>query len=209
MLPYIAFIAVLLAMIITYDKAILHISLNKFHTGVSDVFFKYFTYAGNGVMIAFAVVILLFINYRFAVGLTIAGISTGVVIQFLKRMVFVDYHRPKYFFENIYQSYDLYIVSGTQPALHHSFPSGHSAAAFTLYFFLALLVKNKLLIAVFFAFAALAAYSRVYLSFHFTQDILAGSVIDVLIAYGAYLLINKLKHAAFNDSLLKLITKNS
>ena len=80
-----------------------------------------------------------------------------------------------------------------------SFPSGHATTAFTLFTCLALIVPNKLLKILFFAIAALAAYSRIYISQHWLVDIFAGSIIGVTIATGFYFIF--IKSSSFSDKL--------
>lgn len=73
----------------------------------------------------------------------------------------------------------VHVVEGVEMNHYLSFPSGHSTAAFTLFFSLALINLNKKLGVLYFVLAFIAAYSRIYLSQHFPEDILAGSLIGV------------------------------
>jgi len=76
--------------------------------------------------------------------------------------------------------------------MYNRFPSGHSATAFSLFFMLTLALKGKKagMPLLFFGLAAYAGYSRIYLGLHFTQDVLAGSAIGVLITFLCYRLLN-------------------
>jgi membrane-associated phospholipid phosphatase len=73
---------------------------------------------------------------------------------------------------------------GERPLDHFSFPSGHTMGAFG--FFLILnhfMPANKWYISlIFFLLACACAYSRIYLGQHFFSDVLAGSIIGVLIS---------------------------
>ncbi|HKL33108.1 MAG TPA: phosphatase PAP2 family protein, partial [Tangfeifania sp.] len=59
--------------------------------------------------------------------------------------------------------------------------------AFSVFFFLALILKSKPLKLSMFLLAIVVAYSRVYISQHFLIDITAGSAIAVLIMFFTYL----------------------
>ena len=74
--------------------------------------------------------------------------------------------------------------------VHHynSFPSGHTLAAFACYGFFALIVRMPLFKFVFFLIAFLVGYSRIYLSQHFLQDVIAGAALGTLVASLGYYL---------------------
>jgi membrane-associated phospholipid phosphatase len=61
-----------------------------------------------------------------------------------------------------------------------SFPSGHSAAAFGLFSFLAVILPNKRFGIFLFLMALCAGYSRIYLAQHFFADVYVGSIIGTL-----------------------------
>ena len=63
----------------------------------------------------------------------------------------------------------------------HSFPSGHSQAAFTLATIASLLVPKYWYL--FFTLAILTAIERMYAGCHFPSDVFAGAIIGMLIAY--------------------------
>ena len=65
-----------------------------------------------------------------------------------------------------------------------SFPSTHSAFAFAAS--TAVFLNNKKAGAAAFVFAALSAFSRLYLFLHFPTDVLAGTALGVLTGFAAY-----------------------
>lgn len=74
----------------------------------------------------------------------------------------------------------------------YSFFSGHSSNSFALAFFFSLIFKEvKRLMPLLFSFAALIAYSRVYLGVHYPLDILCGALAGIVMAYLVYSLVNK------------------
>jgi len=158
--------------LVTLNKVDLQIILNNINNGFLDFFFKYCTLLGSGwfalILIA---VILVFINIRLSLLLTIANITTGLFVQGLKKIIFEDSFRPAALIKN------LHFVQGVDIHLYNSFPSGHTATAFALFFALSLLTQSLLAKWFFFILALLIGYSRIYLSQHFLIDVLVGSII--------------------------------
>jgi membrane-associated phospholipid phosphatase len=104
---------------------------------------------------------------------------SGGTAQLLKRFVFSDALRPSAFMVDS----DLHFVEGVQLHAHHSFPSGHTTAAFAFFGFAALFLsrRNPLLQVTFAVSAALVGYSRMYLSQHFLEDVVVGMAIGTII----------------------------
>jgi membrane-associated phospholipid phosphatase len=65
---------------------------------------------------------------------------------------------------------------------NNSFPSGHTATAFTGFCSLALFSRKAAAQAFFAIVAAMVGYSRMYLGQHFMTDVLAGAVIGTAVA---------------------------
>lgn len=185
-------------------KAATHLEFNSFHSHFFDVFFSYVTHLGDGFTLSLVVIMLLTVKFRYALMVGISNIIASLITQSLKHTVFSNVVRPKKFFEGMY---DIYLVPGIDNHLYYSFPSGHSTCAFSLYFALALIVKNKILKFVFFLTALLAGYSRIYLSQHFFEDVYAGSLIGVSISGLTYYVINTMQKNALDNSLITVFKK--
>jgi len=155
-------------------------------------------------MVLLTVIILMAVKYRYAVIVGLSNIIASIITQALKQTVFNDVVRPKKFFEGIQE---LYFVPGVENHLYFSFPSGHATCAFSLYFALALLVKNKALELSLFFVALLVGYSRIYLSQHFFEDVYAGSLIGISITFIVYYLIQKSNRNWMNGSLITSFKK--
>ena len=175
------FIAMLIAWIVfgaiiisITDQEPLHLYLNNFNHPYFDVFFKYGTHLGDGIFAAIIVALGFIYRVRFGVIGFIGLISASVVTQILKRQVFDDHLRPSKVFE---QMADVHFIDGVNLHTNFSFPSGHSTAAFTTFFFLALIARKPMLQVALFTAGLLVAFSRVYINQHFFEDIYVGSII--------------------------------
>ena len=68
-------------------------------------------------------------------------------------------------------------------AAHHSFPSGHTADIVTSAVFMALLIRNRALAALFVVWALALALSRLALAKHYPSDALVGAAIGLAACY--------------------------
>lgn len=156
----------------------LHRLANAWHAPLLDAFMARITHLADG-LVPTALALLLW-WWRDLRSFLLMGLSCGVsalITQFLKRSVFPDMDRPAKFRDELA---GLPWVEGVELHNHFSFPSGHSTAAWAMCFSLAVLAGRSSWSFAFGLFAAVLAYSRVYLSQHFTVDVLAGAVIGVL-----------------------------
>jgi membrane-associated phospholipid phosphatase len=202
-LPYLFFIIVSMIVLSIFGKMDVHIFINRWHSSFSDVFFKYYTHTGNGIFAAFISIILLFVKYRYAIVSALSATLSGIIIQLFKLLVFKDSYRPVLYFKTFYTGdYQLHLVPGVEPGNLYSFPSGHSATAFAIFFLLAVIIKTKYLKFLLFIIAFFSAFSRVYLSWHFLGDIAAGSIIGVLFTLVIYWLISRSKTPWLDKSII-------
>lgn len=101
----------------------------------------------------------------------------------MKHGPFSGMDRPSAFKE---QLGNLHWVEGLQLNVHFSFPSGHTAAVYSMCLASTVLVGRKGWGVWFALLAALIAYSRVYLNQHFALDIWAGNVIGSAVTWSTY-----------------------
>jgi membrane-associated phospholipid phosphatase len=181
---------VLISLVLVYEKSNIHIFINQYHHPAADFFFKYITHMGDGLFAALLMLFFLFIKFRYSLMQLIAFVMAGVGAQVLKRVVFPDVARPARYFEN---TYDLHFVEGVKIYKNFSFPSGHTATAFALFFCLIFTTQNRSLQFLYLLLAYLVGYSRIYLSLHFLPDIIAGSLIGILSAATSVLIFNHWK----------------
>ncbi len=206
-IPYVLFFIVLLAAIVQYPKAELHLVMNKNHSAFADWFFSAWTELGGILITGLFILFMFFYRYSITAYLAVSQII-GFVISSLAKYVFGEL-RPVYYFSHHFPEVTLPIVPGVAMYTNPSFPSGHTVNAFILFFGLSLCVKNKWIKLLFFASAALVGYSRVYLSQHFAIDILAGSLIGVLSAGINFPLLVILSGKWKKQSLTDVFLKNN
>ena len=148
----------------------------------ADFIFSYITYLGDGA-IWVVVAILFFIYRRNKFPMLIAAILVSTLItQVTKKYLLPAVPRP---IAAIADLGSIHTVTGIEVHAAHSFPSGHTATAFTIYLLACLLIRNKWIIPIGFMYALLVGYSRVYLAQHFPLDIGGGmltAVITILVS---------------------------
>lgn len=191
--------------LIQFSKADIHLFINSYHNTIADSFFKYVTYLGEGWLFFLAIPFFVFASWRMGLVIAFAGLFTAFFSGFFKNVLFAGSPRPIEFFRGLH---DLYLIQGVEMNHWNSFPSGHTMAAFALYFALALLVKRNGLSLLFFAIAFLVGYSRMYLSQHFLVDVVAGAGLGIICASLAYLAALKLPWKQLDSNALNLFRNN-
>ncbi len=206
LLPQLVFILVSSFFFMTCTKTGIHILLNRFHSPGFDLFFKLITNLGNGLLYIPVLAYLLIRKINWAFAFLIAVIVSNLLLFTFKHVLFTDMYRPWKYFE-LYETYQLHIVEGVKLHSLNSFPSGHATTAFTIFIMLALLTKKNS-VKLFLLFAALlSGYSRVYLSLHFLEDIVAGSVIGSGSVMLAVVLLKYFEKPWMKKPLLSLLQK--
>jgi membrane-associated phospholipid phosphatase len=188
--------------LVIFTKTELHIASNRANNIFFDFFFKYATYLGDGAMIALLFIALLFVKYRYAFAFLTGSLLTSLVVNVMKKVIFHEMYRPSKYFE-LFETYKLHLIDGVKLHQLQSFPSGHSATAFNLFFTFAIIVKNNTLKFIFLMLAYLVAYSRIYLSQHFLIDITVGSFIGVIFIFFSFIWFSNKKSSWLNRSVLK------
>lgn len=119
-----------------------------------------------------------------------------------KYMLFADEVRPAVFFEG---KTLLTFTDGLEVARYNSFPSGHTATAFAVFFMLSIMLGSKKWSVVLFTLALLVAVSRVYLMQHFFRDVYFGSLLAVVVTTAVWLAIGKsswYNHLSWKDKAI-------
>lgn len=177
--PALLFCTALLLLVLLYSKGALHLMMNGYHTPFLDTFFKYFTEMGASIPFIIAALLLF---HKMGVSLYLFGalLLNSLLTNSLK-MIFRE-PRPKSYFEMFHPDTALQFVDGVTVHAANGFPSGHTSATFVLMMCLSLVFKNRYLSFVCFLLAVLSGYSRIYLSQHFTEDVLFGAAVGMTVA---------------------------
>jgi membrane-associated phospholipid phosphatase len=158
-------------------------------------------------MIAILAVVLLFIKFRYFFTFLMGSLSAAIVVNLFKKVFLDEMYRPSKYFE-LFETYKLHLVEGVKLHSLQSFPSGHTATAFSVFLMLALITKNRWgKLALFFG-AVLVAYSRVYISQHFLIDITAGSIISVVLMVLSFYWVEKWDKPWLDNSLLTKVNRS-
>ncbi len=182
---FIAFAAPLAYGVIALDHLDLHRRMHPLHSPGMDYFFRTVTHLADGwVPTVVSLLVLVFRDVRSFLMVGLSCAFSAIILQFLKRVPFADVDRPFMFKAQLGE--DLHWVEGVDLHHHLSFPSGHSTAAFSMCLGIAVLIARPSLSVGLALMAWLLAYSRVYLSQHFTEDILVGATLGTVTAYAMY-----------------------
>jgi membrane-associated phospholipid phosphatase len=177
LVPFVLFIIALSAFLLTLEKGSEVLLINQYSSPLFDKAFLWITDLGLGSVLAGTGIVLAIWSFRWSI-LALGSLSLVGIFTFLfKRMVFVSETRPMHYF--YYADFPRFIHDA--PLIYfHSFPSGHTMAAFGFFSMLSYLSGKRILGGVFFLVAFLIGFSRIYLLQHFGVDVLAGSILGVI-----------------------------
>lgn len=178
LLAYLGILILILAVKLSYSKEDIYFFVNGLHFPAGDVFFPYMTELGSSVSAVVICLLLLFFSYRSSFLMASSLILSTAVNVTLKNLFnaprpsvyFADHTRPIYYVPNVE------LLSN-----NFSFPSGHTACAFTIAMVLTYITPNKKMGYLYLLFALLVAYSRMYMSQHFLEDVTGGSVVATVV----------------------------
>lgn len=172
--------AIILAFIETGDAVFF---FNGQRSWFWDQFFKYGTKIGEAGVYLVALLILLFVGYRYAISVPFVGVSVTITAFLLKD--YFKHDRPSLYFRKLGLLDQLTVIEGVRlNGGTNSFPSGHTMSAFAIFTFLALCLPNKKGKGMaLFLLALIVGISRIYLVQHFFKDVYLGAIIGVALAF--------------------------
>ncbi len=169
--------------VVLMDHLELHAAINRWTLPAVDPLFIYGTHLADGLIPTAFGLAFLFIRWRWFLMVAVSVLGSSLIAQLLKRTLFADVDRPSMFVEGMP---GLRLMPGVEMLHHNSFPSGHSTCAFSMCFAAAVLIGRPVPAALLALLAGLLASTRVYLSQHFTEDVLCGAVIGSATGWLAY-----------------------
>ena len=201
LVPTLVLALILAVALLIVPKAELHLALCQPHTPFLDTIIPFFTNLVDWLPYLI-VVLLLFYRAGWSTFLASNLLLTTLIVQPIKHIVHAP--RPLTWFAEYMPDITLPLVEGVRMNHWLSFPSGHTATFFALFFCVSIIlcaenVKGKYILSFLcFLCASFGAYTRIYLSQHFALDIFAGILIAVcstLILY--FFLVKKTKNTRF------------
>ena len=202
-IPFVLFTVLFFTLLGIYGNARLFLKVNSHYSGFADFLFLYLTNLGDGIIAALFIVVLLWISFRDALTFLIITLLITVIVNILKDHIFPELNRPVAYFGT---SEILHLISGYNPPTLSTFPSGHTATAFSVGLYWSILLRNRILKLLLFFMAFSVGYSRMYISAHFPADVVAGALIGVLITLFCYYL-SRLVKSSWIDQKIRYIPK--
>ena len=203
LVPTLVLALILAVALLIVPKAELHLALCQPHTTFLDTIIPFFTNLVDWLPYLI-VVLLLFYRAGWSTFLASNLLLTTLIVQPIKHIVHAP--RPLTWFAEYMPDITLPLVEGVRMNHWLSFPSGHTATFFALFFCVSIIlcaenIKGKYILSFLcFLCASFGAYTRIYLSQHFALDIFAGILIAVcstLILY--FFLVKNTKNTQFWD----------
>ncbi len=139
---------------------------------IADYFFAVFTNTGDSLMWILVVILLFYFKrIRLLPLMILSFVFVTIFTQVCKYYIFPGEPRP---WTAIPDHSLIHHVSFIKPWLNASFPSGHTATAFTFYLLVCLISKKSVSLWLGLMYALLVGYSRIYLAQHFPFDVAGG-----------------------------------
>ena len=144
---------------------------------LADKVFEYSSYLAEGwIWIPYFIVLVGLYKKDTAFILMNFLIST-LLTQFAKNYIFNTAMRPM---ASGLDATQIHTVPGVEIHSLNSFPSGHTATAFTLFILTTYLFPNKYALSIGIVYAIVCGYSRIYLAQHFPLDLAGGIFVALL-----------------------------
>ena len=201
LVPTLVLALVLGTLLLFFPKGELHLLLCQLHMPFLDTIVPIFSDLVDWLPYL-VVVLLLFYRAGWATFLASNLLLSTLIVQPIKHLV--NAPRPLTWFAENMPDVALPLVDGVKMNLWLSFPSGHTTTFFVLFFSISIIlctenIRGKNILSFLcFLLATFGAYTRIYLSQHFTLDIFAGILIasfSTILLY--YFLVLKTKNTHF------------
>lgn len=187
------------------DKGQCVLWINGHNHPILDDFFKVITNLGDGLVFLPIILILLFVQFRYALMALMLMAGNALMVSLFKRVLFYGLERPRTFLGDKL----IHFVPGVEVHGINSFPSGHTATAFSAALFIAFLNGNNKIRILALFIAALVAYSRMYLAQHFLIDVAGGAAIGTLTTYLLWLVFENIHNPKWMTMKISLPQKSA
>jgi membrane-associated phospholipid phosphatase len=170
---------IVLSVLMGKEKAFLLLNGNL--GNAADFFFYIWANAGDGFIWIPAFALTLMYKKKYVPFLIATILWSTLITQSSKQIFFKSENRPTAVITNTSL---IHTVPGIEIHTTNSFPSGHTATAFSLFLFCCFISTKKWILPLGFTYALLGGYARIYVAQHFPLDVGAG----ILVAYCSVLL---------------------
>lgn len=173
---------------------------NSHHNKFLDGLMYGLTIAGEGSSVAVFLLLLLIVpglrNWWYVLTAAICCGLSAIAVQVLKKLFSVN--RP---YSYLTEQPWIRLKENWPELFHYSFPSGHSAAAFSVFCLFSFMLPRRFrpFGILLFLLALAIAYSRMYVAAHFFLDIYIGSIIGVLFCTFFFFIMHRLEPRAFRE----------
>jgi len=154
------------------NEAFLYLNANLGQ--LADKVFEYSSYLAEGWIWIPYFIVLVGLFKKDTAFILINFLVSTLLTQFSKIYIFGTALRPM---ASGLDATQIHTVPGVEIHSLNSFPSGHTATAFTLFLLTTYLFPNKYVFVIFLIYAFACSYSRVYLAQHFPLDLAGGIVV--------------------------------
>jgi len=181
-----AVILIILGLIfsLTGEKGQFLIWLTSYRHPFADYYFYYATLLGEPHGFVACALLLWLASWKKMITIPILG-SILVVTSYTMKEFFQN-ERPLLYLNRIGYEGPMSVLGYHMLMGHHSFPSGHSMAAWALFTLMAALVKKTWVSLLCLFLAVSVSISRIYLMAHFLEDVVAGAMVGIALGYGVY-----------------------
>ena len=166
------------------EKAFFLLWLSERRHSFPDYYFYYVTRLGEEYGYIFFGIMLWLTSWRKMLTIPVLGLIVSLLSYGLKQ--FFRHERPSLYLNRIEWEGAMSVLGYPSLGGYHSFPSGHSMAAWALFTLMAAHIQKTWFSIVALILAASVSISRVYLMVHFLQDIVAGAMVGFSLGYGVY-----------------------
>jgi membrane-associated phospholipid phosphatase len=144
---------------------------------LADYFFQYFTHLGDALFWTAWLLWILIKKQKPILPLLLSSFLIDTMItQMAKHVIYSNALRP---LQAVKDGSFIHYVEGVTVHSINSFPSGHTATAFTFMLLISLTMKNSVWMYLSILVALLVGYSRIYLGQHFPFDVGGGIIVAI------------------------------